>query len=187
MSSVLSHFITKRFFSPASNTGAMEGSATKLKLHMGQILLSKTARAVALLLLIMLLLTVTITWLPNDFSSKRLLPSSRQNCTNDHVNDAVDWSRFAYVQYATNDAYLCNSVMLFEILHRLDSKADRLLMYPSDFQIEEDPNTESFHGRLLKRARDKYNVKLKAIQVQRRDGGDGKLGIIAMNSHMNGS
>lgn len=150
---------------------------------MGQILLSKTARAVAALLLIVLLLTVTTSWLPTEFSSKKFLPSIAQNCTNDQRNDAVDWSRFAYVQYATNDAYLCNSVMLFEVLHRLDSKADRLLMYPSDFQIEEDPNTPSYNGRLLKVARDKYNVKLKAIEVQRRDGGDGKFAITRTNSN----
>lgn len=72
--------------------------------------------------------------------------------------------------------------MLFEILHRLDSKADRLLMYPSDFQIEEDPKTESLESRLLKKARDKYNVKLKAIEVQRREGGDGEFEIAVTNS-----
>lgn len=177
MSSVLPRFIAKHFHYPplGSSTPAVEGNNTKLRVHMGQILLSKSARAVAALLLIILLLTVTTSWLPTEFSSKKFLPSSAQNCTNDQLNDAVDWSRFAYVQYATNDDYLCNSVMLFEILHRLDSKADRLLMYPSDFQIEEDPNTESYNGGLLKVARDKYNVKLKAIQVQRRDGGDGKF------------
>lgn len=150
---------------------------------MGQILLSKTARAVGLLLSIVLLLAVTTTWLPNNIPSKNFLASTVQNCTSQSVVDAVDWSRFAYVQYATNDAYLCNSVMLFEILHRLKSKADRLLMYPSDFQIEEDPNTESHNGRLLREARDKYNVKLKAIQVQRRDSEDGKFGMTAANSN----
>ncbi|KAK0738622.1 nucleotide-diphospho-sugar transferase [Schizothecium vesticola] len=44
----------------------------------------------------------------------------------------TDWSRFAYVQYVTNSAYLCNSVMLFETLHRLGtSRADRVMMYPA--------------------------------------------------------
>lgn len=179
MSSVLPRFITKHFhYTPiGSNAAAIEGNTTKIKFHMGQILLSKSARAVAVLLMIVLLLTVTAVWLPTDFSSKNFLPPSAQNCncTSDRVDHTVDWSRYAYVQYATNDAYLCNSVMLFEILHRLGSNADRLLMYPSDFQIEEDPNTESFNGRLLKKARDKYKVKLKAIEVQKRSGGDGKF------------
>ncbi|QKX63128.1 uncharacterized protein TRUGW13939_10296 [Talaromyces rugulosus] len=82
----------------------------------------------------------------------------------------IDWSRFAYVQYVTNTAYLCNSVMLFEILNRLQSKADRLLMYPSSFSVDtEDDSTES---KLLRKARDEYKVKLVPILVQSRSGGD---------------
>ncbi|KAJ6041356.1 uncharacterized protein N7446_010753 [Penicillium canescens] len=59
--------------------------------------------------------------------------------------DAVDWSRFAYTQYVTNTAYLCNSVMLFETLHRLNSKPDRVMMYPSEFSLDEndaEPNLD---------------------------------------------
>lgn len=82
----------------------------------------------------------------------------------------VDWSRYAYVQYVTNTAYLCNSVMLFEILNRLQSKPDRLLMYPSDFSIDtEDDSTES---RLLRKARDEYHAKLMPVTVQSRISGD---------------
>ncbi|QKX54216.1 uncharacterized protein TRUGW13939_01301 [Talaromyces rugulosus] len=82
----------------------------------------------------------------------------------------VDWSRYAYVQYVTNTAYLCNSVMLFEILHRLQSKPDRLLMYPSDFSVDtEDDSTESY---LLRKARDEYQAKLMPIEVQSRISGD---------------
>lgn len=100
-----------------------------------------------------------------------------QNGTvNDSIKESVDWSRFAYVQYATNPAYLCNSVMVFEILHRLNSKADRLLMYPSDYELDGDPETESSNSRLLRKARDQYDVKLKAIAVQRRNSADGKFG-----------
>jgi hypothetical protein len=85
---------------------------------------------------------------------------------------SVDWSRYAYVQYVTNTAYLCNSVMLFEILNRLQSKPDRLLMYPSDFSADtQDDSTES---RLLRKARDEYQVKLMPVQVQSRIGGDRK-------------
>lgn len=185
MLSVLPPFITKHFYlTPlGTSTPPIEGNPTKVSVHMGQVLLSKSFRAVAVLFSIVLLLTLTTTWLPNGVSSKSFLPSSAQNCTNDHhVDEAVNWSRFAYVQYATNEDYLCNAVMLFEILHRLDSKADRLLMYPSDFRIEENTTAQSFNGRLLKKARDKYNVKLKAIQVQRRDGGDGKFGMTTANS-----
>lgn len=82
-------------------------------------------------------------------------------------NGDVDWSRFAYVQYVTDAAYLCNSVMLFEILHRLGSKADRLLMYPSTFNLEGD----KIESRLLREAETKYGAKLQPIQIQRRPGG----------------
>lgn len=81
----------------------------------------------------------------------------------------VDWSRFAYVQYATNTVYLCNSVMLFEILHRLGSRAERLLMYPSSFGIESTLATsESPESNLLKKARDLYGAVLDPIEVQKR-------------------
>jgi len=85
----------------------------------------------------------------------------------------VDWSRFAYTQYVTDTDYLCNSVMLFESLHRLGSKADRLIMYPDYFSVSDDDNSRE--AKLLRIARDKYGVRLRPIQVQSRDGGDGKL------------
>ncbi|KAJ9484193.1 hypothetical protein VN97_g9184 [Penicillium thymicola] len=82
--------------------------------------------------------------------------------------DAVDWSQFAYTQYVTNTAYLCNSVMIFETLHRLDSKPDRVMMYPSEFSLDEN----GAESRLLRKARDEYNVKLVPIKVQSRASGD---------------
>lgn len=84
---------------------------------------------------------------------------------------SVDWSRFAYVQYVTNTEYLCNSVMLFEALHRLGSRADRLMMYPSSFSVDSDGG--STESALLQKARDAYGVKLAPIEVQHRSGNDG--------------
>ena len=84
--------------------------------------------------------------------------------------DAVDWSRFAYSQYATNEAYLCNSVMIFETLHRLQSKADRFLMYPLDFSVDENDN--GTQSRLLRKARDEYNAKLVPVELQTSKAGD---------------
>lgn len=86
-------------------------------------------------------------------------------------NPAIDWSRFAYVQYATNNIYLCNAVMMFGSLHRLKSKADRLLLYPS--WMTPMPGGKGFqeiNGRLLRKARDEYGVKLKAVEIQRKPG-----------------
>ncbi|KAL8811934.1 MAG: hypothetical protein Q9200_001402 [Gallowayella weberi] len=94
----------------------------------------------------------------------------------ERVIDAVDWSRFAYIQYATNKPYLCNSIMLFEALHRLGGRAERLLMYPSKFHLTGEDGTESqsWENGLLRKARDEYNVKLKPIEVVARDSNEPK-------------
>lgn len=86
--------------------------------------------------------------------------------------DTVDWSRFAYTQYVTNVNYLCNSVMLFEILHRLESKADRLLLYPNTMHYDRTDNKKE--AELLLKARDLYNVQLVPVQVMHSDIAEGK-------------
>ncbi|OJD11940.1 hypothetical protein AJ78_07389 [Emergomyces pasteurianus Ep9510] len=72
----------------------------------------------------------------------------------------VDWSRFAYAQYTTEETYLCNSLMIFETLQRLQTKPDRILMYPNSWST----TSGSIAGMLLK-ARDEFNVKLRPISV----------------------
>ncbi|EKD12736.1 uncharacterized protein L3040_006887 [Drepanopeziza brunnea f. sp. 'multigermtubi'] len=76
----------------------------------------------------------------------------------------VDWTKFAYTQYATNLNYLCNSVMIFETLHRLQSKPDRLMLYPSKYSAP-DAVADTPERRLLLKARDEYGVKLEAVEV----------------------
>ena len=111
--------------------------------------------------------------------AKSLLPGGRLDSLRvsakvDHLDPqdtaAIDWTRFAYVQYVTNLPYLCNSVMLFEALNRLGCMPDRLMMYPDHFSLE-DNSTEAV---LLRKARDEYRVILKPIEVQRRTGNDRK-------------
>lgn len=87
----------------------------------------------------------------------------------------VDWSRFAYTQYVTDSDYLCNSVMIFEALHRLGSKPDRVMMYPK--YMLADPgagasSAEKGNAQLIIKARDEYGAKLVPIQVEHRDGQD---------------
>lgn len=78
------------------------------------------------------------------------------------LHDETDWSRYAYCQYVTNPDYLCNSLMILERLHSLGSKADRIMMYPDEWR-----DTDFTHeARLLRKARDEYNVKLVPIHVQ---------------------
>ncbi|KAH7056011.1 nucleotide-diphospho-sugar transferase [Macrophomina phaseolina] len=80
-------------------------------------------------------------------------------------DSSIDWSRFAYVQYATNGAYLCNSVMLFDALRRLDSRADRVLFYPMEWDttVEHSRDRDS---QLLLLARDQLNVKIIPMDMQ---------------------
>ncbi|KAI1440442.1 glycosyltransferase family 8 protein [Annulohypoxylon stygium] len=84
----------------------------------------------------------------------------------------VNWSQFAYTQYVTNAAYLCNSVMIFETLFRLGSKADRVMMYPETMMDPAETNPSSEEAKLIVKARDEYKVKLVPVSVQRRAGGD---------------
>jgi hypothetical protein len=138
----------------------------------------KYIRSALLLVVTLLLIATFLAFRAENFDSSahyNSFPDSGKSSpsTLDAVSTAkIDWFRFAYVQYVTNTAYLCNSVMLFETLSRLQSKADRLLMYPSEFSMDSDgTSTES---RLLRKARDEYNVKLMPIEVQSRDGGNRK-------------
>ena len=87
---------------------------------------------------------------------------------------SVDWSKLAYGQYATNIHYLCNSVMIFDILHQLGSKADRLLLYASEMLSTPEATTaDDDAGRLLIEARDQLGVKLSPISIVHRSTSDG--------------
>ena len=83
------------------------------------------------------------------------------------TGDHVRWSDFAYVQYVTNSAYLCNSVMIFEALRRHETKAELVMMYPQEWQAPEANAIDvDYEGKLLARARDEYGAKLVPIQVK---------------------
>ncbi|KAF4990191.1 hypothetical protein FGRMN_8612 [Fusarium graminum] len=88
------------------------------------------------------------------------------------TKDGVDWAKFAYIQYVTNEDYLCNSVMAFETLDRLRSRADRVMMYPGEMLAPDAEESDTIAGQLLIKARDEYNVKLQPIEIQRREGDD---------------
>lgn len=78
----------------------------------------------------------------------------------------VDWSKYAYTQYVTNPTYLCNSLMIFESLHRLGSRAERLMMYPEEWSIMSD----SSDAALLRKARDEHKVILQPVRIQTLEG-----------------
>ncbi|PTB52417.1 glycosyltransferase family 8 protein [Trichoderma harzianum CBS 226.95] len=56
----------------------------------------------------------------------------------------LDWSKYAYTQYATSSEYLCISVMLLERLHHLGSRADRVLMYPTKMLPDPETNDDTW-------------------------------------------
>ena len=79
------------------------------------------------------------------------------------IDGSINWSDFAYCQYVTNEAYLCNSLMIFESLVRLKAKADRVMLYPEEWDVDANSNA----GKLLMKARDEFGVALVPIHVQR--------------------
>lgn len=107
--------------------------------------------------IIVVLVLLFVKWLRIDSPAPRTLPHIRY--------DKVDWSRYAYIQYATSETYLCNSVMVFEALHRLGSRADRVLFYPDDWDlIMEDSYART--GQLLRLAKSRYNVQLIPVKIK---------------------
>jgi len=76
----------------------------------------------------------------------------------------IDWHLYAYSQYATNQHYLCNSVMIFDSLEKLGSKADRILFYPKTWDLDVSSSKDRT-SQLLVMARDQYKAKLKPVDM----------------------
>ncbi|KAI0536501.1 glucose N-acetyltransferase [Xylaria digitata] len=157
-------------------------NSSDLKPSLGQILTSKRIRYTASALAVVGLFFLAFRnydqfpTLSTIRGSSPAAISTNANCPPAVVpsfDDAsVDWSRYAYTQYATNKEYLCNSVMIFETLHRLQAKAERVMMYPEKMMDPTETNPDSYEAKLLVKARDQYGVKLRPVSVQRRSGGD---------------
>ena len=89
----------------------------------------------------------------------------------DAISNNVEWSRFAYIQYVTNTQYLCNSLMLFARLNHFGCRASRMMMHPEGWSPNSDPEAHiTDETRLLRLARDTYNVSLQPIHVQSKTG-----------------
>ncbi|KAG9883471.1 nucleotide-diphospho-sugar transferase, partial [Aureobasidium melanogenum] len=85
-------------------------------------------------------------------------------------DDGIDWTRYAYVQYVTDKEYLCNSLMMFESLHRLGSKADRVLLYPQQWELSPKPPT--WESKFIRKAQDDYKVHIAPVRPQYTESGD---------------
>lgn len=86
------------------------------------------------------------------------------------IDDGIDWTRFAYCQYVTDPEYLCNSLMMFEQLKRLGSKADRLLLYPSQWELY--PKKTTWMSKFLHQAQKEYGAHIVPVRVQHFEDGE---------------
>ncbi|KAI1504537.1 glucose N-acetyltransferase [Biscogniauxia marginata] len=172
-------------YSPVQNgdqaAATTSDADSHLKPSIGQILMSKRVRYIAIALAALILLTLgfrNYDQLPSieSLRASASTAGAKSDCAPatipDYESAQVNWSRFAYTQYVTNAAYLCNSVMIFETLFRLDSKADRVMMYPEDMMDPAETNPTTEEAKLLVKARDAYKVKLVPVSIQKRAGGD---------------
>lgn len=135
---------------------------------------SKNIRRWAVLITVLLTIWYTPTIIYSLFNNAILRRISGPNCYfQDPINpelyswtEETDWSRYAYVQYVTNAEYLCNSLILFAALQKFESKAERLLLYPSSMRMSEASDSEAEQANLLIKARDQYGVKLVPVELQ---------------------
>lgn len=149
----------------------MAVSLEEITAHYAALLATRRGRAfVALSVAILVIFT-----LANITNRGYHQPSINLDRVSKKKKNGTDWSKFAYIQYATNSEYLCNAVMLLQSLHHLKSRADRVLMYPEKMLPDpEDMDGGGFQeGELLVKARDEYGVKLVPIQLQHKDTIDG--------------
>ncbi|KAH6646285.1 glycosyltransferase family 8 protein [Truncatella angustata] len=169
-----------------SSNGTPDSSLNSLKVRpsIGQILMSKRVRyagtAIAALGLFVLAFRnydslPSLETLKSGYGAVASNPNSDcpvASIPASYDDSHINWHRYAYTQYVTNQAYLCNSVMIFETLQRLKSKADRVMMYPETMMDPKATSGATEEQRLLIKARDKYQVKLQPVAVQKRMGGD---------------
>lgn len=60
---------------------------------------------------------------------------------------------------------MCNCLMVFEALHRLGSKADRVLFYPEEWDLVVEDEYDRV-SQLLLEAKHRYNVVLIPIKIE---------------------
>lgn len=76
----------------------------------------------------------------------------------------TNWSKYAYVTYATDEHNLCNALMVFESLHRLGSKADRVMLHNPQW-ASTSQGAKDRPAQMLHILENKYDVVLKPVQM----------------------
>jgi len=99
------------------------------------------------------------------YSGPRCLQNPPMIPNSSYLEDKnIDWSRLAYITYATNTDYLCNALMLFETLQRFGSLPHRVILYPTSMN----PTAISVDATLLQRARNEFHAILIPVEVQKK-------------------
>lgn len=78
------------------------------------------------------------------------------------------WVKVAYVQTIREHIHVCNAVMLFSELERQDSMAQRIILYPQEWNVQQSrPEHQSLKVktslRLLESAALRYKVELQPV------------------------
>ncbi|WPH04647.1 glucose n-acetyltransferase 1 [Acrodontium crateriforme] len=116
---------------------------------------------------VILVFVVFFLFLPKEYGVRDFSGLSWLTHPSNVLIDDIDWSEFAYCTYATSSSDLCNSVMLLEALHQVDVRADRVLLFSREWDVDGENVTDEV--RLLRRARDEYGAKLQPIDILRAD------------------
>ncbi|ODQ62420.1 glycosyltransferase family 8 protein, partial [Wickerhamomyces anomalus NRRL Y-366-8] len=77
--------------------------------------------------------------------------------------DSIDWSKFAYVLYATSSSHMCNSMMIFAELRKFNTRAELVLLVKQEFLSDLDNHKHEYET-LTKFSSD-FNVVLKPTPV----------------------
>lgn len=92
-----------------------------------------------------------------------------------NINDPeINWKRVAHVQYAVSPEDLCKAIMLFSQLKEVSSLASRVLVYPSDWRLTANTNSdaesnEAHIARVLRYAAEEFSVLLNPTDTLRED------------------
>ncbi|EDO04716.1 hypothetical protein SS1G_07199 [Sclerotinia sclerotiorum 1980 UF-70] len=127
-----------------------------------------SAATIQVILILFLILLLVRFVLHNNHDPEPLPPMPGPITTVD--DPAIDWFKFAYVQYVTSPEYLCSALMLWSQVETIGSRAQRLMLYPSHWILEETDDTLPSKpltpiARLLKQVQTDYYVKLQPVEV----------------------
>lgn len=86
------------------------------------------------------------------------------------------WAKVAYVQLVREHLHVCNALMLFAVLEEQESMAQRVIMYPKEWDVKQsgqgvlNPHIDTSR-RLLRNAAKRYRVMLQPVEPMLKSGG----------------